>query len=119
MSEFVVLQEPDTVAVRPIATTAVASVLIGALGVFFAGVLLTATTGALRPDVGGRLGKKAGGPILSEVEQTPVEVERRGIDLKAGQRRELETWGWVDRHAKIAKIPVDRAIDVIVAGGAP
>lgn len=119
MSEFAVLQEPDVVAVPAIRMTAIASVIIGVVAVFFAGVLLAATTGALRPDVGGRSGKRTGGAALSEVEQTPVGVERRGIDLRGTQRGELDTWGWVDRKARIAKIPIDRAIDVVVAGGSP
>ena len=40
-------------------------------------------------------------------------------DLRERQRRELESWGWVDRKAGIAKIPIDRAIDIVAKEGSP
>jgi hypothetical protein len=116
VSEFRVRQEEDAIAARPVAMTAALSVIIGSAGVFFAGFLLTTATGALRPDVGGKTGKRAGGRTISQVEQAPIEVWRPGIDLRDRQRRELESWGWVDRDAGIAKIPIDRAIDLVVSG---
>jgi len=35
-------------------------------------------------------------------------------DLRDAQRRELAGWGWVDRDAGIARIPIDRAMDLVV-----
>ena len=29
------------------------------------------------------------------------------------QRRELERWGWVDREAGVAQIPIEQAMDVV------
>jgi hypothetical protein len=118
MSEFRVRQEEDVVAARQVAITGIVAAVIGTLGVFFAGLLLTSATGALRPDVAGKTGRRAPGRTLSRVEQTPVEVRRTGIDLRDRQQRELDSWGWVDRDAGIAKIPIERAIDLLVDGGA-
>jgi hypothetical protein len=35
-------------------------------------------------------------------------------DLRDAQRRELAGWGWGDRDAGIARIPIDRAMDLVV-----
>jgi hypothetical protein len=39
-------------------------------------------------------------------------------ELRAEETRLLETYRWVDREAGIAAIPIDRAIEVLVASGA-
>lgn len=42
--------------------------------------------------------------------------------LAAAQRTRLEQYGWVDRQARIARIPIAQAIDVVARatqGGAP
>jgi hypothetical protein len=116
--DFPVHQEDDQVPARTIVAVAIASVVIGATGVFLSGFLLVSTTGALRPDGAGAEGPRAGGRTLSQVEQTPVMATQIGIDTRKSQKRELETWGWVDRGANVAKIPIERAIDIVVAEGA-
>jgi hypothetical protein len=39
-------------------------------------------------------------------------------ELRAEETRLLERYRWVDREAGIAAIPIDRAIEVLVASGA-
>jgi len=44
------------------------------------------------------------------------------VDLQAyceAQLQELDTYGWVDPHNEVVRIPVDRAMDMIVARGLP
>ena len=60
----------------------------------------------------------ASGPARAEaeiglVEQTPILTTRRGLDQQAKQRESLRTFGWVDRPHGIAKIPIDRAMDLV------
>jgi hypothetical protein len=57
-------------------------------------------------------------PELGMIEQTPIRETRRGLDEVNEQRRSLETWGWVDRRRGIARIPIERAMDVVAAEAA-
>jgi hypothetical protein len=45
-----------------------------------------------------------------------------GLDLQAyceDQLRQLDTYGWVDPHNEVVRIPVDRAMDLILQRGLP
>lgn len=117
--EFDVHQEDDVVSTRTLVMTGVVGVVIGAAGVVVAGALLVASVGALRPSLAGPGGPKSKGPEISNVEQTSVLDTQKGLDLRAQQGRELESWGWIDRDAGIAALPIDQAIDLVVSGGAP
>lgn len=111
-------QEEDVVASRSLLKVYFGGILIGAIGVFFAGVVLAASTGALQPSFAGASGPRPSKPQLSHIEQTPIWDAERGLDLRRAQLRELQSWGWVDRNAGIAKIPIDQAIDIVVWQGA-
>ena len=54
------------------------------------------------------------GPAADPLERSLVERTRGGLDLRARQRAALESYGWVDRDAGVARIPIDRAIDLTV-----
>ncbi|MEE2658155.1 MAG: hypothetical protein VX733_06595 [Candidatus Latescibacterota bacterium] len=62
---------------------------------------------------------------LSTTRQLPAEPRlqvdppvQKG-DLKAHEDHLLSTYDWVDPNAKIARIPIDRAIAIIAAKGSP
>jgi hypothetical protein len=40
-------------------------------------------------------------------------------DLRAAEDAELNSYGWVDRNAGIARIPIDRAMQMLVERGLP
>ena len=40
-------------------------------------------------------------------------------DLRAAEDAELNSYGWVDRNAGIARIPIDRAMQLILEHGLP
>lgn len=42
--------------------------------------------------------------------------EAHRLSYEAGQRKLLESYGWVDRKGGVAHIPIDRAIKLIVEG---
>jgi hypothetical protein len=46
------------------------------------------------------------------------DLARPGPDLKARQRQQLSSYGWVDRRRGLVHIPVERAMDII-AGQLP
>lgn len=112
--DFEVHQEEDLVATRSVLKIGIVAVVIGAVGVFFAGLVVACGAGALKPSFAGPQGPRASHPEMSHIEQTPIRDTQRGIDLRTAQRRELEGWGWVDRDAGLAKIPIEQAMDIVV-----
>lgn len=111
--DFDVHQEEDRVDSHRLLWVGLTSIVTGAVGVFFAGVIVAASTGALQPSEAGPRGQRAAPRALSNVEQTPIWGTQVGLDVRDRQRRELERWGWVDRRAGIARIPIDRAMDLV------
>jgi hypothetical protein len=49
-------------------------------------------------------------------EQTPIETTERGLTLRAKQLKQLAGYGWADRDAGIARIPIERAMDLRAEG---
>lgn len=107
-------QEEDLVPSGPIVRISIVSVLVGAIGVFFAGLIVIAATGSLAPRVTGPGGTKPAPREIGELEQTQIWKTERGIDLRDAQRGELDRWGWADRDHHVARIPIDEAIDLEV-----
>ncbi|MEP6861411.1 MAG: hypothetical protein ABJE66_12360 [Deltaproteobacteria bacterium] len=44
-----------------------------------------------------------------------VEHATGGADAKAAGNQALERYGWIDRGAGVARIPIEQAIDAVVA----
>ncbi|HEY3666261.1 MAG TPA: hypothetical protein VGL19_09685 [Polyangiaceae bacterium] len=51
---------------------------------------------------------------VTALEQSLIEDSERGLDLQRRQRAELDRYGWVDRDAGIAHIPIERAMQLSV-----
>lgn len=107
-------QEEDLVASGPVIRVSIVSVLVGAIGVFFAGLLVVAATGDLSPRVAGPGGTKRAPNEIGEIEQTQIWKSERGIDLRNAQLEELQRWGWADRDHHVARIPIDEAMKLVV-----
>lgn len=53
---------------------------------------------------------------------SPHEQFSPQLDLqafKAGQERDLNTYGWIDKKAGVVRIPIDRAMDLLLQRGVP
>jgi|HubBroStandDraft_6_1064221.scaffolds.fasta_scaffold1536893_2 hypothetical protein len=111
---FEVRQEDDVVCATTLLKVGVTSLVVGVVGVFFSSVVLVAATHAPKPSLAGSGGLAPMQTDLSQVEQTPIWDARGGEDRREAQTRELERWGWVDRNAGVANIPIDRAMDLVV-----
>jgi hypothetical protein len=111
---FEVHQEEDEIRTGFVLLVGVIAIVIGCIGVFFAEVILEATSGSLRPNVAGPRGEQEAPRAIAGIEQTPIWTSRTGLDQREAQRRALAGWGWADRGKGIARIPVDRAIDLVV-----
>ena len=107
-------QEEDLVPRGPVIRVSIVSVLVGAIGVFFAGLVVIAATGDLVPQVAGPGGTQPAPHEIDEIEQTQIWKSQRGIDLRNAQRRELERWGWADTEHHVARIPIEDAMQLVV-----
>lgn len=104
MKGFVVEQAEDRVPVRGIAWVAVVSAIVLAGSIAIAAVL------------GGKERPRA-------IVPPPLPATGQGIEVRDAQRADLASWGYVDRDAGIARIPISQAMDLWLAreadGGAP
>jgi len=102
----------DDVHARGIWATGIVSVGIGVVAVIVATVIGD-----------GRLatrGSQAAPPLPSGSaipERTSILDTRRGLDAQRAAREELGRYGWVDRERGIARIPIERAMDLVADGG--
>jgi hypothetical protein len=61
-------------------------------------------------------------PAVAGAFPEPRLETRPGVDLQkimAEQTARLNSYGWIDRNAGIAHIPIDRAMEIILARGLP
>jgi hypothetical protein len=111
-ARFVVRQEPDALAKRKLlATTMVSIVAFGTavavsawlLGDFRAGRDTGPSAPAVAPST------------IGTAEQGLFLGPPRGLDLQSERRGLLEQWSWIDRDAGLARIPIERAMDLVAA----
>jgi hypothetical protein len=77
---------------------------------------VNAPSGSLQPK------SAATGPAPAPTPPAPALEARSGQTLdpyRASQQQRLNSYGWVDRSAGIARIPIDRAIDLLTERGMP
>jgi hypothetical protein len=111
-SELRVPQEADAIGGRRVTMVGVTAVIIIVASIAISGALGGCPQ---RPAVSAPTPPHAP-PQIGILEQSLVRRTERGFALRAAQRAELESYGWVDRDAGIAQIPIDRAIDLVVEG---
>ena len=115
MKEFAPVQEKDHVARGFVAMVGVASVIIIAISLAAVGWLMGGVTTAYGTP-------PPGAPTtIGTVEQTLILDAQRGPKEQASARAKLGALEWVDRDAGLARIPIERAMDLVVArdGGTP
>lgn len=113
-NESAVRQEPDELAQRRIAVVTVASVLVSALALLVAWHFLERWGHPLPHRV-----PLSAPRTIGILEQTLILDTERGVDLRREQAASLARWRWVDRDAGIVQVPIDVAIDALVASPPP
>jgi len=106
---FTPRQERDWVPGRRLGSIAVISAVIGAIAVVIAWRILVVTSAGRSERA-----NEPPPPPIGTVDRSLILTTSRGLDLFAKQRHELDAWGWADRDAGIARIPIDRAMDLVV-----
>ena len=108
MSDFEVRQEDDVVPSRAISVTIAAAVVITIASVFVAGRMLAAdapTRAMPSPTAAPR--------TIDGIHQTPIGAPGRGLELRAAQRTSISGYEWVDREGGVARIPIERAMEIV------
>jgi hypothetical protein len=119
-----VARAEDRLDSRRVMRVAIGSVVVFVVSLGVAAALLAGfTSGRGAHPFGGGSMPSAAPSTIGTVEATLVLATARGVAAKNAQRRDLDGWGWVDRDAGIATIPVERAMDLVAAdardGGRP
>jgi hypothetical protein len=101
--EPVVRQEPDAIDRRRLRRAIAVGVMGFAIAIAVTVLFLrTAPPQAAAPP-----------PAPAQADTSLVLATERGVTLKRAQRASLERFGWVDRDAGIARIPIERAMDIV------
>ncbi|GAC1536923.1 MAG: hypothetical protein NVS3B10_01090 [Polyangiales bacterium] len=109
---FEVRQEPDRVAARPILLAFAVVVVVTLATIAVQGWMLRGRRQSLGVE---RAAVASVAPRqIAAIHQTPIERDRHGLDLRDEQRRALQRWQWVDRERGIARVPIERAMDLVV-----
>ena len=96
-------QAPEGISTRAIGLVAGALVAVSA-GLVAIAWLLVAPPPTARP-----------ASVPSPLERDPIETAAGGAQIRAAGTERLDRTEWVDRGAQIVRIPIDRAIDAVVA----
>lgn len=59
--------------------------------------------------------ERMGEAEISDVNQRPFTLEDEAPSLRARQGARLESYGWVDRNAGVIHVPIERAMEQVLA----
>jgi hypothetical protein len=93
----------------------VVSLAIFAAGVLWAYELMVRRERGIRAAGPARVPSEIGKPEIGIVDQVPFEIDHRLEIWRAERTKRLSTYGWVDRAKGIVHIPIDRAMQEVVA----
>lgn len=114
---FEVRQEEDVVADRRLTQVGVLVLVVSVVSVGVAALLLGKDQTRLAGESAERPKTEASvaPPTLGIIEQTLIEHEARGTEQRRVEEERLHRYGWVDRDHGVARIPIDKAMDLVVA----
>jgi hypothetical protein len=106
-----VSQEPDTVATSKVSGVLVSGVVVTAAAVIASALFLR----ALRAPAPGASRENAPLPEqIARIHQGPIERAGDGWARRDRASRRLREYGWVDRTAGVASIPIDSAMNLVI-----
>lgn len=108
MTEPAVPQQPEGLASGVIWLVGAGVVVITAALVVIAWLLVVPPPQLVRPAV-------APSPLERALFDGSPGTTGRGAELRAAGARQLERYEWVDRTARVVRIPIERAIDAVAA----
>jgi hypothetical protein len=98
----------------------VVSLVVFALGVFWASAILHRETKRAEETTGlSSRPTQIGKAEIGIVDQVPFSGDHRLADWRQERSSRLNSYGWVDRAKGIVHVPIERAIDATLAGALP
>jgi hypothetical protein len=103
---------------KKIVLVGVVSLILFAISAVVAWGIIVADTKSLQQQWGvAEEPKEIGRDEIGLVDQVLFDTDRRLEDWTAAKRKQLQTYGWVDRSKGIIHIPIDKAIEQVIAEG--
>jgi hypothetical protein len=112
--------EPEVIAFGKVITVGVLSVVLFVIGSIWALKIRTVTEASMNP-VGSRYTALPAGFGAEEqgiVDQVPFELNTWVAKDRAEATARLKGYGWVDKQAGVIHLPIERAMDLVVAESA-
>jgi hypothetical protein len=97
----------------------VASLMLFAISIAWAGKLMHGAQADIEAKSGHAREFDTKRMEIGIVDQVPFDADRRLPTWRAERKAYLEGYGWVDRAKGVAHIPIEQAIDQILAGASP
>ena len=111
--------DQDKIDFKKVIAVGVVSLIIFAIASWWAASILHGERSALGPRAEWKAPTEIGNAEIGIVDQVPFEGDQRLQKWKAERAEWLNGYGWVDRARGVAHIPIDRAMDELVAGAVP
>jgi hypothetical protein len=107
---------------------------VGVLGILIAGVVLASLVGVTMFAMRLILSSYEKASVQQQATRPPLFADETGqfpeprlqrdpavelADIREAEDESLSTYGWVDRKSGVARIPIDRAIDLLARKGLP
>ena len=108
------LQQTNEIAYGKITLIALGCVIAFAIGGWWSFTILRSERHQMNPRGLTNIPSELGQEEIGIVDQVPFEMNRWVSKYKETQTQQLDTYGWVDRKAGIIRIPIDRAMELIV-----
>jgi hypothetical protein len=108
---------PDNVSTTRLVVIGVISLLVFAVGIYWAVIIQRDQAGTLRSTTAGPA-KHAGDQEIGIVYQPMFSLTPLSADEIAREKREIQTYGWADPDHKHVRVPIEKAIELQAKGGA-
>src|SRR5450432_195169 len=93
----------------------VVSLLLFAVGIVWAYRIMVARQAEVEGQGLARVPTEIGKPEIGIVDQVPFSIDHRLEVWKANNRKHLSSYGWVDRAKGVVHIPIERAMEQVIA----
>ncbi len=111
--------EQDKIDFKKVIAVGVVSLIIFALASWWAASILHSERSALGARAEWKAPTELGNKEIGIVDQVPFEGDERLQHWKDERADWLNHYGWVDHARGVVHIPIDRAMDELVAGAVP
>lgn len=108
------LQQKNEIQYGKIGLVAIGCLVVFAIGAWWSFTIFRSQRQLMNPGGLITIPSELGQEEIGIVDQVPFELNRWVPKYRASQLQQLDTYGWVDRKAGIIRIPIDRAMDLLI-----